>query len=221
MVDRILNFYLKDKHPGTYHPRTERLRPMDALAFGLNTFQPKPSKQVVTPKKIKLHRAVRNADDNWNVNRNGATHSSGHFGRAGCHWCQTRDQPKTRPQVLHPRQERENPEKGQPRQQSVPAQWVIPMSVRTLLRELSRRPKIGFEVVLDKHRISGFTAIPSPSSGIGQSGGNRFYARIGGKKLWDDFGVYCQEVTRRAGFEAVLWQAGFVAAFNRGGTLPV
>ena len=43
-------------------------------------------------------------------------------------------------------------------------------SVRFPFWELNRRPKAGFEVVAEKHQVSGFTANPSPSSGAGKSG---------------------------------------------------
>jgi len=36
--------------------------------------------------------------------------------------------------------------------------------------EPNRRPKTGFEVVAVERQVSGFTANPSPSSGVGKSG---------------------------------------------------
>jgi hypothetical protein len=96
--------------------------------------------------------------------------------------------------------------------------------------EPNRRPKTGFEVVAVLRQVSGFTANPSPSSDAGTTACKANGARAGGESrrdataqrhtnqgrksfLWsglrevvvrDDFFVYYQEVTRRAGFETVL-----------------
>ena len=43
-------------------------------------------------------------------------------------------------------------------------------SIRFPFWEPNRRPKTGFEVVAARRQVSGFTANPSPSSGIGKSG---------------------------------------------------